>query len=87
MHFLDITCKSIIGDNECAEIRSLLMLMFIRTVDIFACVYCSIPSAFLGAFTYFLFMRWAVLLEPFLLTCSAFVYCLKKKNISEIYYS
>ena len=33
MHFLDITCKSIIGDNACTELRALLMLMFVRTVD------------------------------------------------------
>ena len=38
MHFLDITCKSIIGDNDCTEIRGLLMLMFVRAIDIFACV-------------------------------------------------
>ena len=35
----------------------------------------------------FLFTRWAVLLEPLLLTSSAFVYCLKKENISGPYYS
>ena len=28
-----ITCKSIIGDNDCTELRALLMLMFVRTVD------------------------------------------------------
>ena len=33
VHFLDITCKSIIGDNDCTELRALLMLMFVRTVD------------------------------------------------------
>ena len=33
VYFLDITCKSIIGDNNCTELRALLMLMFIRTVD------------------------------------------------------
>ena len=32
--FLDITCKSIIDDNDCTELRALLMLMFVRTVDI-----------------------------------------------------
>ena len=25
MYFLDITCKSIIGDNDCTELRVLLM--------------------------------------------------------------
>ena len=63
------------------------MLMFVRTVDIFVCVYLSIPSAFWALLHNFLFTRWAVLLEPLLLTCSAFVYCLKKENISETYYS
>ena len=33
MYFLDITCKSIIGDNERTDIRALLMLKFVRTVD------------------------------------------------------
>ena len=39
VHFLDITCKSITGDNDCTEKRRLLMRMCVRTVDIFACVY------------------------------------------------
>ena len=29
MYFLDITRKSIIGDNDCTELRALLMLMFV----------------------------------------------------------
>ena len=33
VYFLDITCKSIIGDNDCTELRALLMLMFVRAVD------------------------------------------------------
>ena len=33
MYFLDITCKSIIGDNDCTEVRALLKLMFVKTVD------------------------------------------------------
>ena len=33
VHFLDITCKSIIGNNDCTELRALLMLMFVRKVD------------------------------------------------------
>ena len=49
-NFLDITCKSIISDNDCTELSVLLMLMFARTVD-FLCVYWSIPSTFFGAFT------------------------------------
>ena len=36
---IDITYKSIIGGNDCTEISGLLMLIFVRTVDIFACVY------------------------------------------------
>ena len=31
--------KSIISDNDCTELGALLMLMFVRTVDLFACVY------------------------------------------------
>ena len=37
VHILDITCKSVIDDNDCTELRALLMLMFVRTVD-FVCV-------------------------------------------------
>ena len=33
VYFLDITCKSIIGDNDRTELRALLMLMFVRTID------------------------------------------------------
>ena len=33
VYFLDITCKSIIGDNDSTEFRALLMLMFVRTFD------------------------------------------------------
>ena len=87
MYFLDITCKYIIGDNDCTELRAILMLMFVRTVDFFACVYQSIPSTYLALLHNFLFTRWAVLLKPLLLTCSAFVYCLKKENISDTFYS
>ena len=42
VYFLDITCKSFIDDNDCTELRALLMIMFVRTVDFFlfyACVY------------------------------------------------
>ena len=31
VYFLDSTCKSIIGDNDCTELRALLI--FVRTVD------------------------------------------------------
>ena len=33
MYFLDITCKSMIGSNDCTELRAFLMLTFARTVD------------------------------------------------------
>ena len=49
VHFLDITCKSIIGDNDCTELRVLLKLMFVRTVF---CVCLLINTLnILGAFT------------------------------------
>ena len=65
MYFLDITCKSIIGDNGCTELRAILMLMFVRTGDFFAFVYKSIPSTFLGAFTFFLFYEMGSLIRAF----------------------
>ena len=87
MYFLDITCKSIIGDHDCTELRALLMLMFVRTVDFLRVSINQYPQHF-GCFLHnFLFTRWSVLLEPLLLTCSAYVYCLKKENISDTYYS
>ena len=87
VYFLDITCKSIIGGNDCTELRALLMLMFVRTVD-FLCVSINqYPQHFWALLHNFLFTRWAVLLEPLLLTCSAFVYCLRKEKISDTYYS
>ena len=85
MYFLDITCKSIIGDNDCTELRALLMLMFVRTVDFLRVSINQYPQHF-WAFLHN-FMRCAVLLEPLLLTCSAFVDCLKKENISDTDYS
>ena len=87
MQFLDITCKSVIGDNNCTEIRGLFMLMFVRTVDNLRVSIDQYPQHFWALLHNFLFTRWVVLLEPLLLTCSAFVYCLKKENISETYYS
>ena len=63
------------------------MQMFVRTVG-FLCVSINqYPQHFLALLHNFLFTRWSVLLEPLLLTCSAFVYCLKKENISDTYYS
>ena len=87
MYFPDITCKSIIGDNDCTELRALLMLMFVRTVDFLRVSINQYPQHFWALLHNFLFTRWSVLLEPLLLTCSAFVYCLKKENISDAYYS
>ena len=87
MYFLDITCKSIIGDNDCTELRALLMLMFVRTVDFLRVSINQYPQHFWALLLNFLFTRWSVLLEPLLLTCSAFVYCLKKENLSDTYYS
>ena len=81
VYFLDFTCKSIIGDNDCTELRAFLMLMFVRTVDFLHVSINQYPQHF-GRF-----YRWAVLLEPLLLTCHAFVYCLRKENISDTYYS
>ena len=46
-----ITCKYIIGDNECTELRALLMLMFVRTVDFLRVSINQYPQHFLGAFT------------------------------------
>ena len=87
MYFLDITCKSIIGDNDCTELRALLMLMFVRTVD-FLCVSINqYLKHFWELLLNILFTRWAVLLKHLLLTCSASVYCLNKENISDTYYS
>ena len=80
MYFLDITCKSIIGDNDCTELRALLMLMFVRTVDFLRVSINQYPQHFCALLHNFLFTRWYVLLEPLLLTCSAFVYCLKKET-------
>ena len=87
MYFLDITCNSIIGDNDCTELRALLMLMFARTDDFLRVSINQYPQNFWALLHNFLFTRWAVLLKPLLLTCSAFVYCLKKENISDTYYS
>ena len=85
VYFLDITCKSIIGDNDCTELRVLLRLMFVITVDFLRVFINPYPQHFWSLLHNFLFTRWSVLLEPLLLTCSAFVYCLKE-NISETYY-
>ena len=65
--------------NDCTELRALLMLMFVRTVN---CLRVSINQYlqyFWALLHNFLFMRWSVLLEPLLLTCGVFVYCLKKE--------
>ena len=62
------------------------MLLFVRTVD-FLRVSNQYSQHFWALLHNFLFTRWSVLLELLLLTCSAFVYCLKKENISETYYS
>ena len=64
------------------------MLMFVRTVDFFCvCLLINTLNIFGALLHTFLFTRWAILLESLLLTCSAFVYCLKKENISDTYYS
>ena len=45
------TCKSIIGDNDCTELRAFLMLMFVRIV-VFFCMCLLINTLnILGAFT------------------------------------
>ena len=86
VYFLDITCKSIIGDNDyCTELRALLMLMYVRTVDFLRVSINQYPQHFWALLPNFPFTKWSVLLEPLLLTCSAFVYCLKKENISDTY--
>ena len=87
VYFLDITCKPIIGDNDRTELRVSLMLMFVRTVDILRVSINQYPQHFGALLHNFLFTRWSVLSEHLLLTCSAFVYCLKKENISDTYYS
>ena len=63
------------------------MLMFVRTVDFLSVSINQYPQHFWALLHNFLFTRWSLLLEPLLLTCSAFVYCLKKENISDTYYS
>ena len=63
------------------------MLMFVRTVGILRVSIDQYPQHFWALLHKFLLTRWVVSLEPLLLTCSAFVYCLKKENISETYYS
>ena len=63
------------------------MLMFVRTVDLLLVYINQYPQHFWALLPNFLFTRWSVLLEPLLLTCSAFVYCQKKENISDTYYS
>ena len=62
------------------------MLMFVRTIDILQCLLINTLNI-LGALQNFLFTRLAVLLEPLLLTCRAFVYSLRKENISDTYCS
>ena len=56
------------------------MLMFVRTVDFLRVSINQYPQHFSALLHNFLFRRWSVLLEPLLLTCSAFVYCLKRKT-------
>ena len=87
VYFLCITCKSIIGDNDYTVFRALLMLKPVRTVVFLRVSINQYPQHFWALLHNFLFTRWSVLLEPLLLTCSAFVYCLKKENISNTYYS
>ena len=86
MYYLDITYKSIIGDNGCTELRALLMLMFVRIIDFLCVSIYQYPQHFWTFLHKVLFTRWVVLLEPLLLTCSAFAYCLKMENISDTYY-
>ena len=76
---------SLVTDSDCTELRALLMLMFVRQVDFLCASFNQYPQHFWAGLHNFLFTRWAVLLEPLLLTCSAFVYCLKKENITETY--
>ena len=63
------------------------MLMLVRTVDFLRVSINQYPQHLWSLLHNFLFTRWSVLLEPLLLTCSVFVYCLKKENISDTYYS
>ena len=63
------------------------MLMFVRTIDFLRVSINQYPQHFWALLHNFLFRRWAVLLEPLLLTCSGLVYCLKKEKISDTYYS
>ena len=63
------------------------MRMFVRTVDFLRVSINQYLQHFWVLLHNVLYTRWAVLLEPLLLTCSAFVYCLKKENIYETYYS
>ena len=63
------------------------MLMLVRTVDFLRVSINQYPQHFGVLLHNFLFTRWSVLLEPLLLTCSAFVYCRTKENISDTYYS
>ena len=63
------------------------MLMFVRTFDFLRVSINQYPQHFWELLHNFLFTRWTVLLWPLLLTCSAFVYYLKKENIPDTHYS
>ena len=56
------------------------MLIFARTVDFLHVSINQYPQHFWALLHSFLFTRWAVLLEPLLLTYSACVNCLKKET-------
>ena len=64
VHFLDITWKSIIGDNDYTELRALLMLMFVRTFDFLRVSINQYSQHFWALLHTF---RLAVLLEPMML--------------------
>ena len=66
MNFPDITCKSIIGVNDSTELRALLMLVFVRTVDLLHVSINQYPQHFWALLHNFLFTRSSVLLDPLL---------------------
>ena len=89
MYFLDITRKSIIGDNVCTELKALLMLMFVRADDFLGVSINQYPQQFWALLHNFPFTRWSVLLS---LCCSHVVHLFtvllsEEGNISDTYYS
>ena len=66
MYFQDIKCKSIIGVNDSTELRALIMLVFVRTVDFLHVSINQYPQHFWALLHDFLFTRSSVLLDPLL---------------------